>query len=127
MFSAALYLGQTVFRIHGTNDPTSIGKHVSSGCIRLQNADIIDLYNRVGIGTKVVVLASDARRVSLDDRNPVVTQDPPAGGRMSQPLARVGARAMEVADHALVIGHELHDLHPKIREGAGRNSVPNIG
>jgi lipoprotein-anchoring transpeptidase ErfK/SrfK len=79
----ALYLGNTEYRIHGTNDPTSIGKRVSSGCIRLQNADVIDLYNRVGIGTKVVVLANDPRRVSLDGGKPVVMQDPSTGGRMS--------------------------------------------
>lgn len=54
----ALYLGNTDYRIHGTNDPSSIGKHMSSGCIRLLNADIIDLYNRVGIGTKVVVIGT---------------------------------------------------------------------
>ncbi len=52
----ALYLGNTDYRIHGTNDPSSIGKHMSSGCIRLLNADVIDLYDRVGIGTKVIVL-----------------------------------------------------------------------
>jgi lipoprotein-anchoring transpeptidase ErfK/SrfK len=79
----ALYLGNTEYRIHGTNNPSSIGKHVSSGCIRLQNADIIDLYNRVGIGTKVVVLANDPRRVSLDDAKPLVMQDAANGARMS--------------------------------------------
>jgi lipoprotein-anchoring transpeptidase ErfK/SrfK len=80
----ALYLGNTEYRIHGTNDPTSIGKHVSSGCIRLQNADIIDLYSRVGIGTKVVVLANDQRRASLDDGKRIILEDAPAsGGRMS--------------------------------------------
>ena len=63
----ALYLGNTDYRIHGTNDPTTIGKHVSSGCIRMQDADVIDLYQRVGIGTKVVVLPNDQRRVSADD------------------------------------------------------------
>ena len=52
----AMYLGSTVYRIHGTNDPTSIGKRVSSGCIRLLNEDVIDLYSRAGVGTKVVVL-----------------------------------------------------------------------
>ncbi len=56
----ALYLFQggkdTLYRIHGTNEPNSIGKAVSSGCIRMLNADVIDLYNRVPIGTKVVVL-----------------------------------------------------------------------
>jgi lipoprotein-anchoring transpeptidase ErfK/SrfK len=60
----ALYLGNTDYRIHGTNDPDSIGKHMSSGCIRLLNADISDLYNRVNIGTKVIVLPdTDARRI----------------------------------------------------------------
>src|SRR6202035_2659053 len=52
----AMYLSGTVFRIHGTNKPSSIGTHVSSGCIRMLNADVIDLYERARIGTKVVVL-----------------------------------------------------------------------
>ena len=52
----ALYLGSTVFRIHGTNQPSTIGSFVSSGCIRLTNDDVEDLYNRVNIGTRVVVL-----------------------------------------------------------------------
>jgi lipoprotein-anchoring transpeptidase ErfK/SrfK len=61
----ALYLGNTDYRIHGTNDPTSIGKHVSSGCIRMLNADVIDLYNHVIIGTKVIVLPNArARQIS---------------------------------------------------------------
>jgi len=53
----ALYLGNTLYRIHGTNQPSTIGSFVSSGCIRLTNADIEDLYNRVSVGTRVVVLA----------------------------------------------------------------------
>ncbi len=52
----AMYLGGTEYRIHGTNDPTTIGKHVSSGCIRLTNEDVEDLYSRVQIGAKVIVL-----------------------------------------------------------------------
>jgi lipoprotein-anchoring transpeptidase ErfK/SrfK len=52
----AMYLSGTLYRIHGTNDPSTIGKRVSSGCIRLVNEDVIDLYSRVGLGTKVVVL-----------------------------------------------------------------------
>ena len=52
----AMYLGSTVYRIHGSNEPWTIGSNVSSGCIRLRNADVIDLYNRVQVGTKVVVL-----------------------------------------------------------------------
>ncbi len=54
----ALYLGHTEFRIHGTNQPETIGHAVSSGCIRLDNADVIDLYNRVQVGAKVVVRQS---------------------------------------------------------------------
>ena len=56
----AMYLGGTVYRIHGTNDPTTIGKHVSSGCIRLTNEDVSDLFERVKVGTKVVVLPQSA-------------------------------------------------------------------
>jgi lipoprotein-anchoring transpeptidase ErfK/SrfK len=53
----AIYIGGTDYRIHGTNEPTSIGKQVSSGCIRLTNDDVIDLYNRVTLGAKVIVLS----------------------------------------------------------------------
>jgi len=52
----ALYLGNTLYRIHGTNQPSTIGHFVSSGCIRLSNEDIEDLYNRVNLGSRVVVL-----------------------------------------------------------------------
>ena len=55
MGSRALYLGSTVYRIHGTNQPETIGHAVSSGCFRLANGDIIDLYSRVPVGTKVVI------------------------------------------------------------------------
>jgi len=65
----ALYLGNTDYRIHGTNDPTTIGKRVSSGCIRLQNADVEDLYQRVGVGTKVVVLPGNQQSVSIGNSN----------------------------------------------------------
>jgi lipoprotein-anchoring transpeptidase ErfK/SrfK len=51
----ALYLGDSLYRIHGTNQPWSIGQAVSSGCIRMRNEDVIDLYERVGVGTKVIV------------------------------------------------------------------------
>ncbi len=55
MGAAALYLGSTVYRIHGTNMPNTIGMAISSGCFRLVNADVQDLYNRVPVGTKVVI------------------------------------------------------------------------
>jgi lipoprotein-anchoring transpeptidase ErfK/SrfK len=52
----ALYLGSTLYRIHGTNEPWSIGQNVSSGCIRMINDDVIDLYDRVKLGARVIVL-----------------------------------------------------------------------
>ncbi len=52
----ALYLGSSMYRIHGTNEPSTIGQNVSSGCIRMMNEDVIDLYNRVPVGTKVIVM-----------------------------------------------------------------------
>jgi lipoprotein-anchoring transpeptidase ErfK/SrfK len=52
----ALYLGSSMYRIHGTNEPSTIGTNVSSGCIRMMNKDVIDLYNRVPVGTKVIVI-----------------------------------------------------------------------
>jgi lipoprotein-anchoring transpeptidase ErfK/SrfK len=57
----ALYLGGTIYRIHGTNAPQTIGTHVSSGCIRLTNQDVTDLYSRVSVGTKVIVLPMERR------------------------------------------------------------------
>jgi lipoprotein-anchoring transpeptidase ErfK/SrfK len=56
MGARALYLGKTVYRVHGTNQPSTIGQFVSSGCIRMLNDDVMDLYTRVKVGTKVVVL-----------------------------------------------------------------------
>lgn len=64
MGARALYLGSTVYRIHGTNDPSTIGQRVSSGCIRLANADIVDLYGRAKPGTKVIVLPISGRRTA---------------------------------------------------------------
>ena len=56
----AMYLGNSMYRIHGTNDPSTIGKFVSSGCIRLTNEDVADLFSRVSVGAKVVVLPKHA-------------------------------------------------------------------
>ena len=52
----AMYLGSTLYRIHGSNEPWTIGTNVSSGCIRMRNEDVIDLYSRVNVGTRVVVI-----------------------------------------------------------------------
>jgi lipoprotein-anchoring transpeptidase ErfK/SrfK len=58
----AMYLGETEYRIHGTNKPDTIGKRVSSGCIRLTNEDVVDLYDRVKVGAKVIVLPTTVAR-----------------------------------------------------------------
>ncbi len=71
----ALYLGNTLYRIHGTNQPSTIGTFVSSGCIRLTNEDITDLYTRVKVGTRVIVLRG--RPPATSAAAPV---GPPAGG-----------------------------------------------
>ncbi len=76
----ALYLGKTLYRIHGTNQPSTIGTFVSSGCIRLTNRDIEDLYSRVQVGTRVVVLpsAKPAETASAAPAGP--SQAAPGGG-----------------------------------------------
>jgi lipoprotein-anchoring transpeptidase ErfK/SrfK len=97
----ALYLGKTVYRIHGTNQPSTIGTFVSSGCIRLTNEDVTDLYTRVKVGARVVVLPGKppaptaaatppaaAASAALSSGQP--TALPPAGGGapvMTTPLA----------------------------------------
>ncbi len=87
----ALYLGNTDYRIHGTNDPSSIGKHVSSGCIRMLDADVIDLYGRVGIGTKVVVLPNNQQRVSSEEGRRVAIDQSRGGPMTAQIFVRPAA------------------------------------
>jgi lipoprotein-anchoring transpeptidase ErfK/SrfK len=93
----AMYLGSSQYRIHGTNDPSTIGKFVSSGCIRLTNDDVADLFSRVDIGTRVVVLAKNAPHLEARARQagaatavrpesrPVVTAV--SGGRQAMNLS----------------------------------------
>ena len=85
----ALYLGNTDYRIHGTNNPASVGTRVSSGCIRMRNADVIDLYDRVAVGTKVIVLANDQRSAAVDDQinDPPVAVHPVRGEWSSNPAS----------------------------------------
>ena len=64
----AMYLGGTIYRIHGTNAPHTIGTHVSSGCLRLTNEDVTDLYSRVNVGTKVIVLPMDRRADNMNGK-----------------------------------------------------------
>jgi lipoprotein-anchoring transpeptidase ErfK/SrfK len=92
----ALYLGSSDYRIHGTNDPTSIGTQVSSGCIRLRNADVIDLYRRVSVGTKVVVLPGDPRTMASATPVDVTVAHIGAGAT----TARISAGAQDVSAYA---------------------------
>jgi lipoprotein-anchoring transpeptidase ErfK/SrfK len=83
----ALYLGKTLYRIHGTNQPSTIGTFVSSGCIRLINEDIADLYQRVNVGTRVVVLpgrppaSASAAPIAPNDGQPPQPYNPLAPPR----------------------------------------------
>ncbi len=73
----AMYLGNSLYRIHGTNAPSTIGQRVSSGCIRLTNDDVSDLFNRVTVGAKVVVLNDQRRRAPAEVASVPVTQPEP--------------------------------------------------
>ncbi len=92
----AMYLGSSEYRIHGTNDPSTIGKFVSSGCIRLTNEDVADLFNRVDVGTKVVVLPKNSPRFEAR----AVTSARPAGVR-SHPVAAADRQAMNLSTSSL--------------------------
>ncbi|HEU0147222.1 MAG TPA: L,D-transpeptidase [Bradyrhizobium sp.] len=89
----AMYLGSSEFRIHGTNDPTTIGKFVSSGCIRLTNEDVSDLFSRVTVGTRVVVLPKNtpvqARGGSGAPPQPLATTLPSGRQAMTVPVSVV--------------------------------------
>jgi len=93
----AMYLGTSQYRIHGTNDPSTIGKFVSSGCIRLTNEDVTDLFSRVNVGTKVVVLPKNAPVMARggDARSGVTAR--PAGAQ-PRPVATTpsGRQAMNL-------------------------------
>ncbi|UFW50940.1 MULTISPECIES: L,D-transpeptidase [Bradyrhizobium] len=84
----AMYLGETEYRIHGTNNPDTIGKRVSSGCIRLTNDDVVDLYERVKVGAKVIVLpATVARRPSQGAPTDAAFRLPDPASPSKRPLA----------------------------------------
>jgi len=72
----ALYLGKTLYRIHGTNQPSTIGHYVSSGCVGMLNGDIEDLYSRVQVGTRVVVLPGKAPETVANSGNPPPPPEP---------------------------------------------------
>jgi lipoprotein-anchoring transpeptidase ErfK/SrfK len=112
----ALYLGDTLFRIHGTNQPSTIGTFVSSGCIRLTNDDIIDLYRHVKVGTRVVVLSANGTAPA---------QSP--SSRRTSPLTTSGANT----DPELPRKRKSDDNAAKSRQvsvrGSQRSAEPQTG
>jgi hypothetical protein len=84
----AMYLGSTVYRIHGTNQPSTIGKFVSSGCIGMLNEDVSDLFDRVKVGTRVVVMPGGAPPASTTTASAAPVPGPNAG-----PLPPAGVTA----------------------------------
>ncbi len=79
----AMYLGSTVYRIHGTNQPSTIGKFVSSGCIGMLNEDVSDLFDRVKVGTRVVVMPGGAPPAAVASAQPVPGPNAGSSAQMS--------------------------------------------
>jgi lipoprotein-anchoring transpeptidase ErfK/SrfK len=94
----AMYLGSSPYRIHGANDPSTIGKFVSSGCIRMTNEDVSDLFERVNVGTKVVVLSKNSPRFETGSGIAIraTTLPPPVVTRLSS-----GRRAVNLSISSL--------------------------
>jgi lipoprotein-anchoring transpeptidase ErfK/SrfK len=95
----AMYLGTSQYRIHGTNDPSTIGKFVSSGCIRLTNEDVADLFSRVDVGTKVVVLPKTG--APHFEAKGTVTVRPTAAVAPRPAMARPDRQAMNLTASSL--------------------------
>jgi lipoprotein-anchoring transpeptidase ErfK/SrfK len=95
----AMYLGTSQYRIHGTNDPSTIGKFVSSGCIRMTNEDVTDLFSRVNVGTRVVVLPKNAPH--LEARGTITIRPTAAPSRPVVTTLPSGRHAMNLSTSSL--------------------------
>ena len=95
----AMYLGSSDYRIHGTNDPSTIGKFVSSGCIRLTNEDVSDLFSRVNVGTRVVVLPKNAPH--LEARGTITVRPAASPSRPVVTTVSTGRQAMNLSRSSL--------------------------
>ncbi len=93
----AMYLGSSEYRIHGTNDPSTIGKFVSSGCIRLTNEDVADLFSRVNVGTRVVVLPKGGPHIEARAAGAVR----PLTARAPAAMPSTGRQAMNLSNSSL--------------------------
>jgi lipoprotein-anchoring transpeptidase ErfK/SrfK len=100
----AMYLGTSDYRIHGTNDPTTIGKFVSSGCIRLTNEDVADLFSRVDVGTRVAVLPKNAPHIearATQAARPIGVRPAATPSRPAVTAASTGRQAMNLSTSSL--------------------------
>jgi lipoprotein-anchoring transpeptidase ErfK/SrfK len=100
----AMYLGSSQYRIHGTNDPSTIGKFVSSGCIRLTNEDVADLFSRVDVGTRVVVLPKNAPHIearAIDARGTIAVRSTTVPSRPVVTTLSPGRQAMNLSTSSL--------------------------
>ena len=93
----AMYLGSSAYRIHGTNDPSTIGKFVSSGCVRLTNEDVADLFSRVDVGTRVVVLPKNSPRLEAGGLEARAIPVRPASARSVTTTSSSGRQAMNLS------------------------------
>jgi lipoprotein-anchoring transpeptidase ErfK/SrfK len=100
----AMYLGSSEYRIHGTNNPSTIGKFVSSGCIRLTNEDVADLFSRVNVGTRVVVLAKNSPHLEAkgtEARATIAVRPTTAPARSVLTAVSTGRQAMNLSTSSL--------------------------
>jgi lipoprotein-anchoring transpeptidase ErfK/SrfK len=100
----AMYLGSSQYRIHGTNDPSTIGKFVSSGCIRLTNEDVADLFSRVDVGTRVVVLAKNSPHLearAMEARGTIIVRPTPVQSHPAVTTLPSGRQAMNLSTSSL--------------------------
>jgi lipoprotein-anchoring transpeptidase ErfK/SrfK len=100
----AMYLGASAYRIHGTNDPSTIGKFVSSGCIRLTNEDVADLFSRVDVGAKVVVLPKNSLHLEsrgMDANGTIAVRPIAARSRPVVTTLPSGRQAMNLSPSSL--------------------------
>jgi hypothetical protein len=99
-----MYLGSSQYRIHGTNDPSTIGKFVSSGCIRLTNEDVADLFSRVDVGTRVVVLPKNSPRLearAMESGGTITVRPTAMPPRPVVTTLRSGRQAMNLSTSSL--------------------------
>ena len=119
----AMYLGSSEYRIHGTNDPSTIGKFVSSGCIRLTNEDVADLFSRVNVGTRVVVLPKNAPHLEARATRTTITVRPAAAAASRRDDGVLGPPGDEPFDIVAVLTDEPRPRSPIMFRRSARRAA----